>query len=597
MRFMALAGPLLAVLFALPALAAAPGQDIRPQDVVSWVGDTARVEPDGTMLVGIRMLAKDDWSVYSMNLTIAGPTGWEVVNVEGPKADRIIDPISGEEVDVYRGGDFFVRLKGPEAWGPALYPMSVKYVGCTKVICLFPYTQHLNIPVVRPDGAKALSPVVAAAIDAPPVAATSATASPSLEGRLAALFKGGGASLWVLFGAVFVGGLLSNLTPCVYPMIPITLRLLAKQGTSPYVGASMYALGIVITYSALGIAASASGGMFGALLASKTFNITFAVLMFALGVTMLGFGNLSKLQMLGSRLGAGKPSARNAMLMGAGAGLVAAPCTGPILAALLAYTAQSGEGMLTSSLLMVVYSLGFALPYVALGGAAAKVSQVKVPPHVQVGTKLLFAAVMFALSFYYLRIPFYSVLATLKPYWGQIAGAGLTIGLVLSALWVALPNLSNKKLSTILPTAALGIGIFGASQWVTSGMGADASAIEIVVHKSEEAGFAAAQAAGKPILIDMWAEWCEACKKMDVTTFMDPRVRGEIASHWTMIKLDLTEGNAQDEAIQTKYELQGLPTLVMMRPDADLKTRKMLTAAQTADELLIELRRFTEQAD
>ena len=596
MRFVALAGPLLVAMSSLNALADAPGQDIRPQDVVSWVGDTARAESDGTMLVGMRMIAKDDWSVYSMNLTISSPTGWDVIATEGPKADRIMDPISGEEVEVYKGGDFFVRLKGPEAWGPSLFPMSVKYVGCTKVICLFPYTQSLNIPVVRADNTKSIGTTPVASTDSAP-SSTGAAADGTLESRLAKTLTGGGASLWVLFGAVFVGGLLSNLTPCVYPMIPITLRLLSKQGTSPYVGATMYALGIVVTYSALGIAASASGGMFGAMLASKTFNITFAIIMAVLGVTMLGFGNLSKIQMLGSRLGAGKPSARNAMLMGAGAGLVAAPCTGPILAALLAYTAQSGEGMLTSSLLMVVYSLGFALPYVALGGAAAKVSQVKVPPHVQVGTKLLFAAVMFALSFYYLRIPLYGMLATLKAHWAQIATAGLAVGFVLSTLWVALPNLSNNKLSTILPTLVLGIGVFGASQWVTSGMGAEASTIDYVTHHSEAEGFAAAKSANKPILIDMWAEWCEACKKMDVTTFQDPRVRQLIADQWTMIKLDLTEGNERDEEIQTRYELQGLPTLVMMRADGNLKTRKMLTAAQTADELLAELQRFAAQAE
>jgi thiol:disulfide interchange protein DsbD len=572
-------------------VAAAPGQDIRPQDVIQWVGDTARVEADGTMLVGLRMTAKEDWSVYSMNLTIAGPSGWEVVDTTAPKSESIDDPISGEKVDVYKGGDFLVRLKGPEAWGPALFPMTVKFVGCTKVICLFPYTQHLNLPVVRQDNPanKSAATIAPAPTETPPP--TDVNPNATFENRLAALFKGG-SSLWILFGAVFVGGLLSNLTPCVYPMIPITLRVLAKQGSTPYLGAGMYALGIVITYSALGIVAAASGGMFGAMLASKAFNVTFAVIMAALGVTMLGFGNLSKLQMLGSRLGAGKPSLGNAMLMGTGAGLVAAPCTGPILAALLAYTANSGAGMLQSSMLMVVYSLGFALPYIALGGAAAKVSQVKVPPHVQVGTKLLFAAVMFALSLYYLRIPAYALLADLKPYWGQLAAAGLTIGLVLSAVWVIIPSLNNAKVSMILPTTVLAVGVFAGSQWATSGISAESAAIEVVVHKTEEPGFAVAKAEGKPILIDMWAEWCEACKKMDVTTFADPRVRQLLASRWVMIKLDLTEDNEYSQGVQTKYALQGLPTLVMMNSDADLTTRKMLTAAQTADELLSELERF-----
>jgi cytochrome c biogenesis protein CcdA len=127
--------------------------------------------------------------------------------------------------------------------------------------------------------------------------------------------------------------------------------------------------------------------MFGAMMASKTFNIIFAIVMITLGITMLGFGNFSKLQMIGGRLGAGKPSLRNTFFMGAGAGLVASPCTGPILAALLAYTAKN-HTVAESSALLLVYSIGFALPYILLGGAAARASQVKVPPQIQIAVKL-----------------------------------------------------------------------------------------------------------------------------------------------------------------------------------------------------------------
>jgi len=144
-------------------------------------------------------------------------------------------------------------------------------------------------------------------------------------------------------------------------MIPITLRLLGGQSHRAFLNSSMYAAGILITYTGLGVFAASTGGMFGALLQSKAVNIFFASVMFLLGFTMLGFGNFSKLQQMGDRLGAGKPSLRNMFLMGVGAGFVASPCTGPVLGALLTITLES-QDLNRGILMMFTYSFGFALP-------------------------------------------------------------------------------------------------------------------------------------------------------------------------------------------------------------------------------------------
>ena len=233
-------------------------------------------------------------------------------------------------------------------------------------------------------------------------------------------------------------------------------------------------------------------------------NVVFSIVMITLGITMLGFGNFSKLQMLGNKMGTGKPSVRNTFLMGAGAGLVAAPCTGPILAALLAYTAKSGN-VFQSSFLMFIYSFGFGIPYILLGGAAAKVSQKRVPHQVQVGVKLLFASIMFGLGLYYLRIPFYGLFKEMTPYWPTIASAGLLLGLVMGAIWIMSSRLQNNKVSTLAPTIVLSLGIFGASQWITKPA---APTAELTVNwiKVEQEALAKAKELGRPILVDMWAD-------------------------------------------------------------------------------------------
>jgi thiol:disulfide interchange protein DsbD len=555
-------------------------KDIRPADVISWVGFQATEDAQGKVAVTLRMTAKLDWQVYARNLKLGGPSGFELAATEPPPSARIHDPISGEEVDVYRGGEFTLTFAGAPRWTAAAFPVTVTYVGCTNVICLFPYTQEVAV---------AFTPYTPPLLGAAPPPAE----EDDLQTRLARLFSAGGLSFGMLLAIVFAGGLLSNLTPCVAPMVPITLRLLAKQGKSPFVSASAYACGIVVTYSLLGLAAALSGGLFGSLLASKAFNLAFAAMMIGLGVTMLGFGDLSKLQMLGNRLGAGRPSLFNTFLMGTGAGLVAAPCTGPILAALLAYAAKNNAGVGPSTALLAVYSVGFALPYVLLGGAAAKVSGVKVSPRVQVAVKLTFAAVMFGLGLYYLRIPLYSTIEALKGQWWAVATWAGLAGVALTVAWTFIPALQAQKAAQILPTLVLGLGLFGASQWATGGDAGGHAALT-VLHDEAQA-LQAAQAAGKPLLVDMWAEWCEACKKMDVTTFADPRVATTLAKDWIVLKLDLTESNAANDALQARYQVQSLPTLVLVPPSGKLTAKQAITGYVTAPTLINTLRQFALQ--
>lgn len=591
---------LLTIFNSFGAQAAAPGgfnpdlndgkaQDIKPHDVIHWEGLDAVVNGN-ELTVGARMTADAGWSIYKDNLTFEGPTGFTLAKIEAPTAKIVTDPMSGKDVAVYEGGEFFLTFAGPVDAQMTSFTFGAKYVGCTKVICLFPYTEKIVAPLA-PKKIVADGPVVSAGPATP-------QADDDFETAVAGKLKSGSLSYGMVLLLVFLGGIFSNLTPCVYPMIPITLRLLSRQGHSPRSSAAVYAAGIVITYTALGLVAALSGGMFGSLLASKAFNLSFAVIMMALGVTMLGFGDFSKLQMLGNKLGAGKPSLRNTFLMGTGAGLVAAPCTGPILAALLAFTANSKQGVAASTLLLFTYSLGFGLPYVFLGGAAAKVSQIKVGPQVQIGVKLLFASVMFGLGLYYLRIPLYGVLAQLKPFWPQVSPIALGLGLVLAVVWVVVPALQNNKAGMILPTALLGVGLFSLSQQLTSSSaagGADAHA-SMAWHHTEADAFQAAQASGKPILIDMWAEWCEACKKMDKTTFSDSTVIETLSRDWVLLKMDLTESTEANDKIQEKYALQGLPTLVLLPHSADLAKRRSLTSYVSVASLLSNLQEFKAQA-
>jgi thiol:disulfide interchange protein DsbD len=568
--------------------------DIRPTDVIKWLVAGHEYDAKTRQLrMTLVLKTEQDFTIYEDKLKFEVSEGWNYVSTKTPPTAEQFDPITRKNVNVYTGGPF--ELVFATASAPAEAEVSITYVGCTKVICLFPYTERIRIPIVQSGAVETKT----SANDQQPSASdqtserssSSASSNATFEEQLSQRVKTGSISLAMLVVIAFFGGLLTNLTPCVAPMIPITIRLLAHQTVRPITSSIMYALGIVATYTILGLIAAMSGALFGNLIAHPAVSITFGVVMFALGLSMLGFGDLSKLQQIGGQIGSSRGGAFNSLLMGAGAGLVASPCTGPILAALLTYTAGR-QNALEAAALLGTYSVGFALPYVFLGASAAKLSKIRVNFRLQILTKLVFASVMFALSLYFLRIPLYGLFTALRPYWPAIGTIFTAAGVILSVIMIMRSSLHQKKLMMLIPTIALGVGLFFGIQALTRK--SDTSGSSVAWYRNEQEAFAAAKESGKPILVDAWAEWCEACKKMDVTTFVDPDVIAEMNQNWIALKYDLTEMNDTNDAIQARYELPGLPTLTLLPPSGELSKKQMITGYTNAASLLEHLRKFNK---
>lgn len=553
--------------------------DIHPADVIHWKMDHATSYPDGTVMVGLRLETKQDFSLYTDKVTFTSSSGYFLSQIIPPKKYDHMDPVTNKTVQVYKGGEFFLLFSGLNQYQKKTFPLSIKYLGCTSLICLFPFTEIFDLrsfPSTEPYSMLFKQRQETSKKEENSNKSTENNSSEPLnfaedmgfEDTIGSKIKEGDTSFFWLIIFALIGGLLTNLTPCVYPMIPITVRLLANQTKQPLLGSAAYALGIVLTYTILGVFATLTGSMFGSLMASASLNLFFAGIMMLLGISMLGFGNLGALQTIGNKIGAGKAGMRNAFFMGTGAGLVASPCTGPILGALLAYSA-SHTNLFQSTILLLIYSIGFGIPYIFLGGAAANISKIQVPPYIQVAVKLFFSAVMFALAFYYLRIPVYGVVKSLAQHWPIITLCGMGIGLIGSAIILFSSTLHNKNTYYIIPAVTLGLGFFAGTQWIANSH-SQLSKDKLSWIYQEDAALKLAKKSNSPILIDMWAEWCEACKKMDATTFSSPKMIDYfIKNNWVLLKLDLTESTDQNDLIQKRFNIKGLPTLVIIPNAAD----------------------------
>lgn len=545
--------------------------NINPADVVRWKLLSMNLHPDNSVLVRLNLKTEGDFTIYTNHLQFTSKSGYDLMKVIPPETKEITDPITGKIVSVHSSGDFVLYFQGDESFDKEKFPVTIRYVACTVRICLFPYTEELEAPIFLNSEAlpAQFKNAPKAALKAAPTDPQKSYTNETLEEKVAELIRFGNLNLFMILLALFFGGLITNLTPCVYPMIPITIRLLSQQTKKPFLAGNAYAFGIVVVYSILGLSVGMTGSLFGQYMANPVVNLLLAMVMFLLGFSMLGFGKWHFLSNLGHKIGIDKPSLKQAFLMGCGAGLVASPCTGPILASILTYT-FANKDLSTSTLYIFTYSMGFGLPYVFLGALSGKLAKTKVKPRIQMFVKVFFASVMFALSFYYLRIPFYKAFSTWGDSWKAICILTLLLGLISWRLiWLAQHKHKLHWFLT-LPAILLGASLFSGSRWAFEEKTESSPESSIVWYNNEEEALAIAKKQNAPLLIDFWAEWCAACKKMDETTFVDPFFIKEAEKrniHY--LKLDVTQDSPENTKLLEKYKVQGLPTLVIVKPGAD----------------------------
>jgi len=370
----------------------------------------------------------------------------------------------------------------------------------------------------------------------------------------------------------FGQGVLVDFTPCVYPLIPITVAVFGAQGVSrrrALLLATAYVLGMAALYTGIGVLVSLTGAAFGAWLGNPWVVIPIAGLLAALAASMFGFFDLQLPTHLQGRLNqVGGAGPVGAFLMGLVSGLISAPCTGPVLVGLLTYIAASsaeGSSVLHGASLLFTYALGMGTIFfaVALGASLFR------PGPWMEYIKNVFGVALLVMALWFLR-PVSVALEglVLDPAWGLWAG----ILLALLGLFAGAIHLSFHAgfAETLRKGLAVGLSVFGIlvainnvlfvppSHWVTV---TDASSLTTALRD--------AQASGRPLVIDFAAKWCLPCKEIEAHVFHEPRVEKELSA-FALIKIDVSEGTDEQTRIQESFASPNLPSVLLYPSSADL---------------------------
>jgi len=374
-------------------------------------------------------------------------------------------------------------------------------------------------------------------------------------------------------GLVFLAGLATSLTPCVYPMIAITVSVFGARQAETRARAALlssaFVLGIAALFTPLGVISALTGNAFGSALASPWVLGALSTLFAVMAFSMFGLFDIALPSALQYRLAqAGGFGVRGAFALGFVNGFVAAPCTGPVLAVLLTWVATTGN-VAFGALALFLYAIGIGVLFWFVGTFA--ITLPKSGRWVE-WTKSAFGIAMLALAFYYLR----GVLPYPRPAVRDQIWLATAVGLVAGGIVVGAIHLSFKsdawgpRLRKAIGVTACIAGVLGIVGWAE----APSPGAHISWGESFDAGKARAIAEERPMLVDFGADWCGACQELERDVLSDPRIVSE-ARRFVTVRVDLSTDQATDEkwALLKAYNQPGLPLVVLHHSDGSEASR------------------------
>jgi len=524
-----------------------------------------KIRPGDEFKIGVKAKIEHEWHINSHRPAdeFLIPTIVEFTQIDGFEFGEIYYPegqmqkfeFSETPLSVYEGDVlFWTKAEAYEGLSQGQLKISgnFSYQACNDVMCLIPTSKSFEIVTSIVDTGTPVNNIHQSEFD---IKLSQLTGERSTN-EISNLISESG--LVLTLGFIFIGGLLLNLTPCVYPIIPITISFFVGQASGKisksFFLALIYVLGMSITYSVLGVVAAMTGGLLGSSLQNPLVLIAIAGVFLVFAASMFGAFEIRVPTFLSNMAGGSKQGALGSLFMGLTVGIVAAPCIGPFVLSLLTYVAAKGDPF-TGFLLFFILSLGLGFPYIFLGTFSSSIKSLPRSGEWMVWVKKVFGVVMIAMAVYFID-PLISNLIYAVLFTATVVLGGILVGFLdkstASFGWF-------KGLKPAIGTLMILFGV-----WTSLSAWTDANTEHVNWQPYDDQLVAQATNAGKPILIDFYADWCIPCKQIEKKLFTQPAII-EKAGNFLALKGDLTKEKSQEVTdLRTKYKVHGVPTIILI---------------------------------
>ena len=489
-----------------------------------------------------------------------------------PQGEKKTDPYFGTQQVYHHALVAMLPVARAASAASIAVPLRVTYQGCADAgLCYPPITKTLEVSL--PPGSAGIG---AAAAGVTAATAQSASAYVSEQDRYASVVRSG--SFGLLLAFFYAAGLVLAFTPCCLPMVPILSGLIVGGGRKVTAARGFalsltYVVGMALTYTAAGIAVAAGGAHVQAAFEQPWIVTAFAALFVVLALAMFGMFTLQMPASIQTRL-AGLSRRQEAgtfggvLIMGALSALIVTTCVAPALVGALLVIGRGGD-IVRGGIALFVMGLGMGTPLIVVGTSAGKLLP-RAGAWMDI-VKRLFGALMLGVAVW--------MLVRVVPARFVLILWSIPLASAAAVLWKGARSLRTG--AAPIRIAAIAAAVYGVALLVGAGLGGTdplAPWPQIARHPQGlefrpirsvadlDRAVAAAQAQGRPVMLDFYADWCVSCKEMEHDTFTDPKVIATLRSA-VLLRADVTSDDRDDRALLAHFGIYGPPTIAFYGPD------------------------------
>jgi thiol:disulfide interchange protein DsbD len=531
---------------------------------IKLISGQDKVHPGTLLKVALQAKVQEGWHINSNKPNDVFLIPSKVVSVDErfplakivfPGAKDINLGFSDKPVSVFEGEvliGLLINIDKSLPFGEYKIPVQFKYQACNDQSCMPPASAIDTLTINVVEAFSSVQNINEDVFNKLDLSSTSSAVKSDNENSIASTLESSGIVLSLLF--IFLGGLALNLTPCVYPLIPITIGYFGGQSEGRtsrlFLLGILYVLGMALTYSVIGVVTALSGAVFGTLMQNTFVIIGIALLFIILALSQFGVYEFQLPNSWVEKAGGAKGGAYGAFFMGLTMGIVAAPCIGPFVLGLVTYIAAKGDPYY-GFLMFFVLALGLGFPYLILALFSGKIKNLPRAGVWMEGVKHIFGFLLLGMAIYFVNpiLP-KTIQSYLLPAFGIIA----------ALILLFLDKMGNKIKGFRIFKIIFSIIVLAVSIYSLIPSEKQSPSWKIF----DDASYETSLKNNERMIIDFYADWCIPCKELDAITFADKNVVEE-SKRFTAFKVDMTQTLSEEtEKIRNKFNIVGMPTVLVI---------------------------------